>query len=76
MPKIMAAKCGPLQTAPLVRRIWGAVRLIHAFPVAVVVATSLALIVLAYRGLPSPATLFRAALVVLLTQIPVGAIND
>lgn len=54
----------------------GAVRLVHPFPVTVVVVTSVVLVVVAHHGSPGAGFLARAAGVVLLSQIAVGALND
>jgi len=58
------------------RRVVGAVRLVHPFPVGAVVLTSALLVVVAHRGNPGLFFLTRAALVVLLSQISVGSLND
>ncbi|GAC1631744.1 MAG: hypothetical protein NVS4B2_16000 [Chloroflexota bacterium] len=54
----------------------GAVRLIHPFPVALVVVTSEVLLLVAHHGSPGASTLWRSGSVVLLSQIAVGALND
>jgi 4-hydroxybenzoate polyprenyltransferase len=54
----------------------GAIRLIHPFPVAVVVLTSGALLELAHHGGLGPAVLIRGCSTVLMSQIAVGACND
>lgn len=54
----------------------GAVRVVHPFPVAVVTATGTVLFRAISTPAPSAGTTARVALVILLTQIPVGALND
>ncbi|MBV9279109.1 MAG: UbiA family prenyltransferase [Chloroflexi bacterium] len=58
------------------RRIVAAIRLIHPFPVTVVVLTTLLLVAVAHGGNPGAGFLARAGGVVLLSQIAVGALND
>lgn len=65
----------PLHRSPL-ERATGAVRLIHPFPVAVVVVTSGALLELAHHGGLGPAVLVRGCATVLFSQVAVGACND
>lgn len=57
-------------------RVAGAVRLIHPFPVAVVVVTSGVLLELAHHGGVATPFLVRACATVLCSQIAVGALND
>lgn len=57
-------------------KIRAAVSLIHPFPVSIVVVSSLILLIIAHRGLPSLDVLVRAGAVVLLSQVSVGALND
>jgi 4-hydroxybenzoate polyprenyltransferase len=52
------------------------VRLIHPFPVGVVLLTSAGLLVVALGAVPGPGLLTRTMTVVLLSQIAVGALND
>ena len=52
------------------------IRLVHAFPVTVVVTTSTVLILIASHGSPGGGVLARAVTVVLLSQISVGALNE
>ena len=65
-----------LLPAEATRRLIGAVRLVHPFPVAIVVVTFVGLALIASDHGIHPVELARVALVVLLTQIPVGALND
>lgn len=57
-------------------RIVSVVRLVHPFPVSLVVATTEVLVVVAHHGIPAISTLLRAGGVILLSQIAVGALND
>lgn len=59
-----------------IRRIVAVTRLIHPFPVGTVLVTSAALLAVALRAAPSPGLFARAMIVVLLSQIAVGALND
>jgi 4-hydroxybenzoate polyprenyltransferase len=52
------------------------VRLVHPFPVTVVVLTTILLVVVAHRGNPGALVLLRAGAVILLSQAAVGALND
>lgn len=52
------------------------IRLIHPFPVSVVILTSAGILVVARGAPPGPGLLARAMTVVLLSQIAVGALND
>lgn len=54
----------------------GLVRLIHPFPVTIVVATTVLLVVLFHRGTTGFVFMLRAAGVILSSQITVGALND
>lgn len=54
----------------------GIVRLIHPFPVLMVLLAAASLLVIAHRSFPSDGLFVRAMLVVLLSQIAVGALND
>lgn len=58
------------------RRLVAFIRLIHPFPVSVVLLTSASLLVVARSTVPDPGLLIRAMTVVLLSQISVGALND
>ena len=58
------------------RQVLGTIRLIHVFPTAVVVVTSLFLILIVHGGNPGRGFMLRAGSVVLLSQIAVGALND
>src|SRR5690349_24769172 len=68
------------QTAPVYapgwRRVLALGATIHPFPVLVVMLTSLGMLLIAGHGRLSPGFLARAELVVLLSQIPVGSLND
>ena len=61
---------------PLLLRLSAFIRLVHAFPIAVVMVTAMLLLIVAHRGAPPAGFLARALAVVLLTQVPVGALND
>lgn len=65
----------PLRATPL-RVLAGLVAVVHPFPVAVVVGTSVALLLIAHRGIPGANLLVRASVAVLLSQMAVGALND
>jgi 4-hydroxybenzoate polyprenyltransferase len=52
------------------------VRIVHPFPVSIVVVSSVILVLIAARRDPGAGFLVRAAGVVLLSQIAVGALND
>lgn len=67
---------GVQQMPGSVGRLTGAVRLIHPFPVAVVVITSAALLELAHHGGLGLPVLLRACAAVLCSQVAVGAYND
>lgn len=54
----------------------GMARLMHPYPVAVVMATSFLLILVAQGHNPGLGFLCRAGAVVFLTQVPVGALNE
>src|SRR5947209_823262 len=58
------------------RRLAATLRLIHPFPVSVVLATTFFLLLIANHGVPEWAFLARAFGVVLFSQIAVGALND
>jgi 4-hydroxybenzoate polyprenyltransferase len=60
----------------LLTRAAGTIRLIHPFPVAVVVVTSAVLLELAHHGGLGASVLVRACLTVLCSQVAVGALND
>jgi 4-hydroxybenzoate polyprenyltransferase len=51
-------------------------RLIHPFPSAIVVATSVIMLAAAQQRVPQPLTAVRVGCVVLLSQISIGALND
>ena len=65
----------PPSLGPL-KRLWGAVELVHAFPVAIVVVMSVVFLLIVHRGSPGLGFLLRAGLTVLMTQIATGALND
>ncbi len=60
----------------VIRRLHAYARLIHPFPVCVVILTSAGLMIVARGGWPGFSVLARALIVVLLSQIAVGALND
>lgn len=57
-------------------RLTAYIRLVHPFPVGVVVLTSVGLLTVARGTVPGPGLLARVMTVVLLSQIAVGALND
>lgn len=57
-------------------RIAAFIRLVHPFPVSVVLLTSAGLLIVARGAVPEPGLLMRVMTVVLLSQIAVGALND
>jgi len=61
---------------PRIVKVTAAARLVHPFPVATVVVTSLCLSAIAAGRPPHLEVLLRIGLVVLLCQIPVGTLND
>lgn len=60
----------------LLRRLKAYARLIHPFPVAVVMMSSAGLLIVARGGIPQASLAIRAMTVVLLSQVAVGALND
>lgn len=64
------------RTRTLSARLWAVTRLVHPFPAALVVVLSVALLCVGYRGIPPAGFLLRAAGVVALSQITVGALNE
>lgn len=57
-------------------RVAAFIRLVHPFPVGVVLLTSAGLLTAARGAMPEPGLLARVMTVVLLSQIAVGALND
>lgn len=66
---------GAAAVTPL-SRAWAIARLVHPFPVSIVVLTSAALVLVAHGGYPGGSFLLRAVAAVLFCQASVGALND
>jgi 4-hydroxybenzoate polyprenyltransferase len=61
---------------PQLNRAWAVVRLVHPFPVSIVVATSGVFLVVASGEYPGTSVLVRGLGTVLACQVAVGALND
>jgi heme o synthase len=60
----------------LIDQVWSHVRIIHPYPAALVTAVSVGLVLFVHGSSPGGGTLVRAGMVVLCSQISVGALND
>jgi 4-hydroxybenzoate polyprenyltransferase len=64
------------QQQRVLRNVVGAIRLLHPYPLSVVVATSVVMVVIAHHGSPGAGFIARVFGVVLISQVVVGALND